>query len=322
MNSALVDYQMVEMDYPLDKRPNFSSQPSTGSEFNFSPDDPIPSLPYELVVEIFLLLPPSEIVRVCRLVSKTWKEFVDDPQFWQFGLRKCGKFTPKLMELPAKDIDWPRLYFYTAWRPNLVQSFDSKGKFSLTPWNIQYVDWERFSSRSENVFDRCDDSSWGGGDKWSIESGWIKPDEPSHEQVIKENEGCTKNYVTSYEWCCREQIVELSKYGYVNSIMDTIQPPISVSEWFSARWDCGSTFCIRVDLLNSENKVVAKYEDSITTDQWQGGELGWRKVEHVFKDYGSGVRFVRFADGGKDTQFWAGHYGSKMAGARMFISFK
>ena len=35
----------------------------------------------------------------------------------------------------------------------------------------------------------------------------------------------------------------------------------------------------------------------------------------MFQKYGPGVRFIRFYHGGKDTQFWAGHYGSKMSGA-------
>ena len=35
----------------------------------------------------------------------------------------------------------------------------------------------------------------------------------------------------------------------------------------------------------------------------------------MFQQYGRGVRFVVFYHGGVDTQFWAGHYGSKMSGA-------
>jgi F-box associated region. len=39
------------------------------------------------------------------------------------------------------------------------------------------------------------------------------------------------------------------------------------------------------------------------------------QVSHVFQNYGPGVRFIKFYHGGMDTQFWAGHYGSKMSGA-------
>lgn len=37
-------------------------------------------------------------------------------------------------------------------------------------------------------------------------------------------------------------------------------------------------------------------------------------MKHVFKDYGPGVRFVLFEHKGQDTQYWAGHYGAKIAG--------
>lgn len=35
----------------------------------------------------------------------------------------------------------------------------------------------------------------------------------------------------------------------------------------------------------------------------------------MFQRYGPGIRFIKFYHGGMDTQFWAGHYGSKMTGA-------
>lgn len=39
------------------------------------------------------------------------------------------------------------------------------------------------------------------------------------------------------------------------------------------------------------------------------------QFEHEFKNYGKGLRKIKFSHGGQDTRFWAGHFGSKMAGA-------
>lgn len=39
------------------------------------------------------------------------------------------------------------------------------------------------------------------------------------------------------------------------------------------------------------------------------------QVQHTFENYGRGLRKISFQHGGKDEQFWAGHYGSKMARA-------
>lgn len=46
------------------------------------------------------------------------------------------------------------------------------------------------------------------------------------------------------------------------------------------------------------------------------------QVKHVFKSYPSGVRFVEFTHGGKDTKFWAGHYGVKMTNSGVFVGKK
>lgn len=44
------------------------------------------------------------------------------------------------------------------------------------------------------------------------------------------------------------------------------------------------------------------------------------QVSHTFVNYPPNIRFVKITRGGKDTQFWAGHYGSKMAGANVHVT--
>lgn len=303
----------------------YNREYSVGSDSDFSPGDPILALPYDAVVEIFQYVPPNELVSVCRLVSKTWKSFFDDPKYWLLGITKSGNFDPKLNEIPVHTVNWPLLFINSAWRPNLIRSFKSNGELSLDFWTKSYKKWEAFSMRlaSETdglskLFDVGSDDKYGGGNEWNIEA-MVDPFTPRNKQLLKENNQSYQNYVTSYEWCCREQMITLSEFGFTHQIMDTLQPAILVSEWFAGRWDCGSIFKIRVELVGSKGQVINKYEDSVETDQWQGG---WRRVEHMFCDYGPDVRYIRFADGGKDTKYWAGHYGSKMAGAQVRVRFK
>lgn len=40
---------------------------------------------------------------------------------------------------------------------------------------------------------------------------------------------------------------------------------------------------------------------------------------HVFRDYGPGVRYIRFRHGGKDTQYWAGWYGIRVTDSSVEI---
>ena len=45
----------------------------------------------------------------------------------------------------------------------------------------------------------------------------------------------------------------------------------------------------------------------------------WQKVEVVMKSYPEGARFIRVLSSGRDLQFWAGHYGPKIAGSSFMI---
>ena len=291
----------------------YNREYSVGSDCDFSADDPILALPYDAVVEIFQYVSPNNLVTVCRLVSKTWKSFFDDPKFWLLGISKSHNFDPKLNTIPVDTVNWPSLYINTVWRPNLIRSFNSNGELSIDFWMKSYQSWDTFSTRLVDRASRFDgvrtlleysggpDSRYGGGNQWSIEACI----DPRNKQLLKENNQSNNNYVTSYEWCCREQVITLSKCGFTDEIMDTIQPAIIVSEWFCTRWDCGSVFNIRVELVGSKGQVIDKYGVSVHTDQWKGGELGWRRVEHVFCNYGPDVRYIRYADAGKDTKWWA-----------------
>lgn len=279
-------------------------------------EPPLYTLPHEVVLGVFEYVPSKEIVNTCKLICKGWKLFFDDPRFWQLRMARSGNYDHRLADIPG--LNWAQLCIKTTNDPNLIKNVGNDGELSLKPWTISYDSWDRFSQNLSGT-STPDPSGWnyGGGDQWNIEK--CVPAENA--QLIVENGGSLKNYVTSYEWCCREQILDLDTLGFAPAVLDNLQPAIEVSEWFCARNDCGSIFNIRVDLLDEKKSSLAKFECSEQTSQWQGGALGWRKVEHIFRNYGAGVRYIRFADAGKDTQWWAGHYGSKMAAAWVRVWF-
>jgi hypothetical protein len=226
-------------------------------------------------------------------------------------MNEAGNFSVDLMDM--RDVDWPKLCYYAIYEPNMIKSLDKDGNLSFAHWKTTSTSWDRFKlSRRGAISDR------GGGNRWDIED---QIDPNKDREVYKENECRVQNYVTSYGWCCRDQVIKLADIGLSNEIMDKMCPTIEISEWFCARFDCGCIFCIRVELLDAKKEVVKFFEHSVVTEQWIGGELGWRKIQHKFDAYSPGVRFLRFADAGKDTQFWAGHYGSKMAAAWARVTF-
>ena len=303
----------------LRRQISLNTQASVGG----SEMDPLRVLPPEISLKIFDYVPVADIVHKCRLVSGEWRRFLDDASFWQLRMIRGNNFDPRLRDFAGlPDLNWPQLYIHACLRPNIIRNFVG-GELSLEWWSLDYSSWENFSQQLKPVApparrDRA--RRWGGGNGWHCETSWINPD--ADKKVVEENEGSVKNYVTSYEWCCREQVVDLAQCGFVPRILDALQPAIEVSEWFCARNDCGSLFEIRVDLLNKNRKSVQTFRLSEVTEQWQGGRLGWRKVEHTFRNYGPGIRYLRFADAGKDTLWWAGLYGSKMAGAWARVVFQ
>ena len=103
-------------------------------------------------------------------------------------------------------------------------------------------------------------------------------------------------FITSWADCTREQVIDLLARGYDPVLLDQ-QPQIIVGEYAIAGWpDFADTFHMTVELLAEDKSVLTSYVVGPVelTEAWT-----WYGV--VFKDYGPGVRYVRFEDGGLDT---------------------
>uniref|UniRef100_V5HXY3 Putative f-box associated region n=1 Tax=Ixodes ricinus TaxID=34613 RepID=V5HXY3_IXORI len=149
------------------------------------------------------------------------------------------------------------------------------------------------------------------GDGWRVEKTPAGAD-----PLPLANQSC---FATSYGECSKEQVISLVKEGVVPEVLDIFKPAIEVSEWYAGRFDCGCKYRLIVELLNVAKKPVATFDTGeLVTPQWAGRQ--WQQVRHTFNDYPKGVRYVRFAHLGTDTQFWAGHYGAKMAGGMVRIA--
>ncbi|XP_043930027.1 F-box only protein 27-like [Protopterus annectens] len=148
-----------------------------------------------------------------------------------------------------------------------------------------------------------------GGNGWVIENHHSDAPEGSSD----------KCFVSSYGWCVKKQTVDLIEEGLSREFLDSQQPDICIYDWYSCRNDCGCTYSITVRLLAEDRKtVLAKFEKHPPEiPQWSTPI--YKKVSCVFRDYGSGVRYVSFLHRGKDTQFWAGHYGSRITNSTVVV---
>ncbi|KAJ8384236.1 hypothetical protein AAFF_G00206970 [Aldrovandia affinis] len=241
----------------------------------------LPVLPLAVLEEVFVNVSPQEVVCVCRLVCREWKELADSASFWRERCRR-DRFKPRDETKSPKD--WRLFYFLCKKRRNLLKNPNAEEQFN--GWNI--VD--------------------NGGDKWKI----VDVSTPLPDESVK------KYFVTSYDYCKKLQLIDLAKEGYGSAFMDVFQPDILISDWYSPRWDCGSLYEICVELLSQKKKAIMKFcPDPVYFKQWN--EQQWQQMTHVFRDYGPGVRYVRFTHGGKDTQYWAGWYGIQVTNSSVEI---
>ncbi|XP_029911011.1 F-box only protein 6-like isoform X2 [Myripristis murdjan] len=231
-------------------------------------------LPLVVIEEILMNLPPYQVVRVARLVCRDWKDVVDSESLWRKRCRREGYHLSDPAKVPS---NWRLFYFLCKKRRNLIKNPRAAEKFN--GWQIL-----------EN-----------GGDQWQIEDP----------MVPHPNETVQKVFVTSYSMCKKSQLIDLEKEGYNPLFMDEFQPDIKISDWYAPRWDCGSQYEISVQLLNHRKRPIQTFApDRVYFDQWNDQQ--WNEITHTFKNYGQGVRFIRFTHGGQDTQFWAGWYGVRV----------
>lgn len=140
-----------------------------------------------------------------------------------------------------------------------------------------------------------------GTDGWSYTGDWYVGPEWNTAR------SGTESSATSYMLATRTQTVSLS--SETTSYLDT-SPDIEVSTWFNGR--CGTQFFMRAELLDGSANVLATQNFGSENALMANINLVWNKRTLRFSGYPSGVRSVRYTDGGMDGCFWAGYYGASM----------
>ncbi|MEE6522652.1 hypothetical protein FKM82_021268 [Ascaphus truei] len=90
------------------------------------------------------------------------------------------------------------------------------------------------------------------------------------------------------------------------------------SYWFAARHDCRCQYNVLVQLLAEDKTVLHEFSPSAITIEKYNDAM-WRQMEHTFRNYGPGVRYIYFQHGGSDTQLWAGWYGVRVTNSCVTI---
>ncbi|VDM48311.1 unnamed protein product [Toxocara canis] len=278
-------------------------------------------IPPQILAEIFLRIDSSAVVGyICPLVCRRWNDVLSATGFWIDYMKRRSRIVPPPSLRSEPLLNMKKVCLKQPFGRNLIINPSGEKKFE--GWSIR-----------EN-----------GGDR-------IKIEKPPLNCAASINEDIPMAFVTSYGWgkmCC---VVDLWEAGIEAAFLDEYRPPITVSEYFTCRRDCAATYVLDVELvpdgqeacISTDGPVVMRRDrfgrpvmvrrqrpegDDTTSfsitivrnmEQWSNAE--WQRVEHTFRDYPKGTRFVVFEHSGKDLQFWAGHYGSKMAKASIIVEF-
>ncbi|KAG9481900.1 hypothetical protein GDO78_010892 [Eleutherodactylus coqui] len=242
-------------------------------------------LPEEVHLHILSLVPATDLIRHCTLVCTLWRDVINSPTLWKTKCQHMGYTSKESLRTPK---DWKLFYYLSSKKRNLLRNSCAMEKLKF--WKIEQ----------------------NGGDQWAIE------DLPgTHGQDFPDKD-VTKYFVTSYRPCIKSQLINLEKMGYGKKLLDHVQPDIVIRDWFAARHDCGSQYKLVVQLLSEEKKPLKVFDpDTVMIEQWS--DARWHQMEHTFRDYGPGVRYIYFQHGGQDTQFWAGRYGIRVTGSSVTI---
>nr|DBA16556.1 TPA: hypothetical protein GDO54_003937 [Pyxicephalus adspersus]DBA16557.1 TPA: hypothetical protein GDO54_003937 [Pyxicephalus adspersus]DBA16558.1 TPA: hypothetical protein GDO54_003937 [Pyxicephalus adspersus] len=242
-------------------------------------------IPEGALLEILSLVPAYDLILRCRLVCSLWRDIIDSPALWKKKCQRDGLVSKLSQRIPP---DWRMFCFFHLKKKNLLKNSCASEGFQH--WNIE-----------ENS-----------GDEWKIEQLPGAHGQPFPDEKVKDY------FVTSYGMCLKSQLIDLEAEGYPGHWMDAMQPDIVIRDWYAARHDCGSMYVLDVQLLSKEKTIIEGFlPDQIFIEQWSDAK--WSQIEHRFKNYGPGVRYILFRHGGKDTQFWAGWYGIRVTNSSILI---
>lgn len=277
-------------------------------------------IPPQILSEILIRINcPKTIGYICPLVCKRWYEVLLSSGFWINYMKYWSLNMPPNRIRNEEYINIKKIALKQPYGRNLINN--PSGEHGFNGWNIRA----------------------NGGDGFLIE---------------KPPFGCTPNediqiaFVTSFYWCKKYYVVDLWNEGIEGIILDKYHPTIIVSEWFNCREDCASTYIFDVKLIqNGKNVTIDTVRPPMmpSEDEWSDNEFEnannsangpktnltisrifdfhqwsdavWQRIEHKFICYPPGIRYVLFEHSGRDLQFWAGHYGAKMAKASIVVSF-
>jgi hypothetical protein len=73
---------------------------------------------------------------------------------------------------------------------------------------------------------------------------------------------------------------------------------------------------VNVQLEDAEQNIIGSWNYGSQDDPYTSfASAGWTEITGDLENYGSGLRYIVFEDGGKDQADWAGNFGTEFDGS-------
>ncbi|CAI6366694.1 unnamed protein product [Macrosiphum euphorbiae] len=256
---------------------------------------PFDLLPDEMVVNTLSFIDADTLLD-CRLVCKRWRELIDAYVFQEKASRE-NEF-----------VNNGRGYY------SFSQVESSSIRKLELPWYVFYVICKYDPFNRNLVKNHCGQNEYKHWERYD-HSLWIIEQTPQGSPLLPDDpdfDGHTSCFVSSFRLCSKSQRIIFKNYGLNDTVMKTLQPEISVSEWYNSRFDCGCKYVLRATVFDGNGELIEQHNYNDVLPQW--GDNIWTKASHSFKNQ-SNASYLILYHSGVDTQFWAGHYGTKISGS-------
>ncbi|XP_025412344.1 F-box only protein 27-like [Sipha flava] len=253
-------------------------------------------LPDEMVVYVLSFVDTDTLLN-CRLVSKRWLDLIEAYVFQEKASRENEYVNNGNGYFSFSEID-----------TNTVRKLD-------LPWYIFYVICKHDPFNRNLVKNPCGHEGLKYWVSTSYHNMWIVEKSPEGASPLPNDpdfDGHTSCFVSTYRQCSKQQKIIFKDYGLNSTVMKYLNPEIFVSEWYSGRFDCGCKYTLKAAIHDSNGKLIEQHNYNDVLPQWEANI--WTKASHSFKNQSDANHLILYHSG-VDTQFWAGHYGTKISGS-------